>query len=245
MKDNVVLILGATSMIGDACARLFSQYGMKLMLVAKDENKLRKLAHELNENVEFCIADLSSSDQINLIVNKTLKSFNRIDTVIHNVAIYPWKKIDELSLAEWNNTLNINLTSAFLATQSVFSVMKKQRVGNIIFMSSIAGEKIGLPDMSAYSASKAGLNGFMRTAALEFAPYNVNVNSISPGRMYDASTLTQNELEKKLAPIPLQRFIKPSDIANMAMFLLSDKAINITGQNFIIDGGQTICTSIA
>ncbi len=107
-------------------------------------------------------------------------------------------------------------------------------------MSSTAGENLGLPHMAAYSASKAGLNGFMRTAAVEFSKYNINVNSISPGKIYDENILTQDECRKKLRPIPLQRFIKPMDVAHMALFLASEKANNITGQNFIIDGGQSI-----
>jgi len=240
MKDNVILIMGATSMIGQACARLFAQQRMKLMLVARDQQKLNKLVNELTGEIDFCVADIGIQDGVKTVINKTMKSFHRIDAVIYNVAIYPWKRIDEINLTEWNQTLNTNLTGAFLTTQACFSVMKEQRGGNILFMSSIAGEIIGLPYMSAYATTKAAINGFMRTAAIEFAPYNIKVNSISPGKIYDANTMSEDEYKIKVAPIPLQRFIEPEDIANMAMFLLTDKAKNITGQNFIIDGGQSV-----
>lgn len=240
IKDKVTLIVGATSMIGQACAHLFAQEGRKLMLAARNEHELNKLAKELPGEVGYCVADICIEESVKSIISKTLKTFHRIDAVILNVAIYPWRQINELDLAEWNQTLNTNLTGPFLITQACFSVMKKQQAGNIIFISSIAGEIIGLPYMAAYAASKAGINGFMRTAALEFAPYNINVNSISPGKVYDPNQLSDDEQKIKIAPIPLQRFIEPQDIANMALFLLSDKAKNITGQNFIIDGGQSI-----
>lgn len=94
--------------------------------------------------------------------------------------------------------------------------------------------------MFAYAVSKAGLNGFMRTAAVGFSKYNINVNSVSPGKIYDEKTLTQEECREKLRPIPLRRFVKPVDVAQMALFLVSEKADNITGQNFVIDGGQSI-----
>ena len=94
--------------------------------------------------------------------------------------------------------------------------------------------------MSAYATSKAGLKGFMRALSLELAPFNINVNSISPGKTFDPSTLSQEEIEKKTASIPLRRFIEPVDIACLAKFLISDQAKNITGQDFIVDGGQSI-----
>jgi 3-oxoacyl-[acyl-carrier protein] reductase len=239
MQNKVVLITGATSMIGSACAYLFSQQGAKLMLVGRNESKLNQLAKELTGDVNYCVANMDSPQDIKEFIDKTVALYGRIDAVIQNVAVYPWKLISELSLTEWQQTLNINLTSAFLTTQACFSVMKKQQAGNIIFISSIAGEIIGLPHMSSYAVTKAGINGLMRTAAIEFAPYNIKANSISPGRMYNSHDLEEEDFKSKIAPIPLQRFIDPKDIANMALFLI-EKGENITGQNFIVDGGQSI-----
>lgn len=122
----------------------------------------------------------------------------------------------------------------------IFLPMQEKRQGKIIYISSLAGEIKGLPHMSAYSATKAGLNGFMRTCALELAPFNINVNSISPGKVYDHTTLTKEQVTEKLETVPLKRFIDPLDIAHMVEFLISEKAQNITGQNFIVDGGQSI-----
>lgn len=240
MKDKVAIITGATSMIGRACARLFAEQGMKLMLVGRSMDKLEEMASDLSGLVEINAIDSRSETEIKAMVQRTISLFHHIDAVVQNVAIYPWKCIDALTLEEWQQALDINLTSPFLTTQASFSEMKLNRAGKFVFMSSIAGEVIGLPQMGAYATSKAGLNGFMRTAAVEFSKYNINVNSISPGKIYDEQTLTKEECKKKLRPIPLRRFVKPIDVAQMALFLVSEKADNITGQNFIIDGGQSI-----
>lgn len=240
MKNKTVLITGATSMIGTACTHLFANEYYKLMLIGRSAQKLEQLAKNLTAHVETSVTDMCSESAVQSMVDQTMASFGRIDAVIHNVAIYPWKSIAELDLSGWKQTLDTNLTGAFLATKACARIMQKQRSGKIVFMSSIAGETIGLPNMSAYAASKAGLNGLMRTAAIELAPYNITVNSISPGKMYDSNTLNEEEQRIKLLSVPLKRFIDPMDIAEMALFLISDNAKNITGQNFIIDGGQSV-----
>jgi len=240
MKDKVVLIAGATSMIGTACAQLFTKHGMKVMLAGRCAHKLDNLAKTLKGRFELCVTDFCLAESVQSMIDQTISSFGRIDAVIYNVAVYPWKSIAELELVDWKETLNTNLTGAFLTTKSCSEIMRKQRGGKIVFISSSAGEIVGLPNMSAYAASKAGMNGLMRTAAIEFAPYNINVNSISPGKVYDPQTMNEEERRLKLSPVPLKRFIDPMDIAEMALFLISDKAKNITGQNFIIDGGQSI-----
>lgn len=245
MTHKVIIIAGATSMIGKACVHLLAQKeGIKLMLLGRDQEKLKNLIQHLNKadhtEIDYCVTDLFLSEDIKSAINKTFERFHHIDALIQNIALYPWKKIEDLNIDEWKETLNITLTAPFLLTQACLPFMKKQRSGRIIFISSIAGEQIGLPYMAAYASAKAGLNGFMRTAALECAPHNITVNAISPGKIYDSKTLTSDELHKKLASIPLRRFVSPNDIAHMAEFLISPNANNITGQNFIIDGGQSI-----
>lgn len=154
--------------------------------------------------------------------------------------IYPWEPIESLSAEDWQKTMETNLSGAFLLTKYCIPFMKQKRSGKFVFIASLAGDPLGLPNMSAYAASKAGLKGFMRTVALELASFNINVNSISPGKTYDPSTLTPAEIENKTASIPLRRFIEPSDIAYLVQFLISSQSKNITGQDFILDGGQSI-----
>ncbi|MDP1724143.1 MAG: SDR family oxidoreductase [Alphaproteobacteria bacterium] len=245
MTHKVIIIAGATSMIGKSCAHLLAQKeGIKLMLLGRDQKKLQNIIQHLNKTdhteIDYCVTDMHSSEDIKSAINKTFERFHHIDALIQNVALYPWKKIEDLTIDEWKETIDVSLTAPFLLTQACLPFMKKQRSGRIIFISSIAGEQIGLPYMAAYASAKAGLNGFMRTAALECAPYNITINAISPGKIYDSKTLTSDELIQKIAPIPLGRFVSPNDIAHMAEFLISPNAHNITGQNFIIDGGQSI-----
>ncbi len=240
MKEEVIIITGATSMIGNAVARLFDNHHAHLILIGRSTAKLENLANTLNTNVTTYTLDICNTDTVPQIIDEVEQRFQRIDCIIQNTAIYPYKAIESLGLLEWNNTLATTLTGPFLFTKACIKTMKKQQHGKIIFISSIAGETIGLPNMSAYAAAKAGLNGLMRTTAIELAPYNINVNSISPGKIYDSESLTNEEIAEKLQAVPLNRFITPDDIAKMVLFLASDQAKNITGQNIIIDGGQSI-----
>jgi 3-oxoacyl-[acyl-carrier protein] reductase len=239
MNSKVILIVGATSMIGTACVHLLAKRKLELVLLGRDIQRLEALLKESKASAVY-VTDVASESEITACVNEVLSTYGRIDAVIYNAAIYPWKNIESLSLQEWHATMDVNLTGAFLITKACISFMKEQHFGRVVFISSIAGETIGLPHMSVYGASKAGLNGFMRTASLELAPFNITVNSVSPGKVYDVSMLTHEEVHKKIRPIPLGRFVDPEDIAHMVDFLISDKAKNITGQNFVIDGGQSI-----
>ena len=242
MLPQVIIIVGATSMIGRSCFDVLSKSNHQMVLVGKSSEKLNKMVASQTTKTPpklFC-TDLCDEKSVNSIISKTIEEFGRIDAIIYNVSIYPWKKIEDLSYEEWQQTITTNLSGAFLITKSCIPHMKEKRQGKIIYLSSIAGEQMGLPFMSGYSSSKAGLNGLMRTAAIELAPFNINVNCISPGKIYDSSTLSDKEIEDKTKPIPLNRFVKPQDVASMVSYLLSTNASNITGQNFIIDGGQTI-----
>ncbi|HQS84701.1 MAG TPA: SDR family oxidoreductase [Alphaproteobacteria bacterium] len=237
--NKIVLLVGATSMIGRACARVLSEKNMTMILLGRDSEKLGNLKRA-SDSADAHVLDVTSEPQIESIVAEVLKTYGSIDAVIYNAGIYPWKDIESLSLQAWRDTLDVTLTGAFLMTKACAKIMKKQRSGKFVFISSLAGETIGVPHMSAYATSKAGLNGFMRTAALELAPFKITANSISPGKVYDAASMTEAEILDKTKPIPLRRFVEGEDIAHMAAFLISDLAKNITGQNFVIDGGQSI-----
>jgi len=238
MKNKVVVVIGATSMIGQAVARLFSECGATLVLIGRSAEKMEKLFGKLNTS--HFVADVTDTPALTKVINEIAEQFGQVDCLIQNTAIYPFKFAESLSLDEWDQTLKTNLTACFVAAKAVIPIMKMKKSGKIIFISSVAGEIFGLPGMSSYTATKAGLNGFMRSLSIELARFNINVNCISPGKVYDVSTLNAEEQEKLLKPVPLKRFIKPVDIAHMSLFLASSHAVNITGQNFVIDGGQTI-----
>lgn len=236
---KTILIAGATSMIGKACADLMGKEENTLVLLSKNESALETLSESIEAACFSYAVDFSDSV---LLQGKMQEIVERhpIDAYIHNTAIYPWKRIEDLSWLDFEETLQISLTSALIITRTLIPHFRKQQAGRIVYLSSIAGEVSGAPNMAAYSAAKTGLNGFMRTCALEMAPFNVCVNSILPGKIYDPETLSEEERQSKLRNVPLQRFISPYDIAHLVDFLISDKAKNITGQTFTVDGGQSI-----
>jgi 3-oxoacyl-[acyl-carrier protein] reductase len=240
MENRVILIIGATSMIGRACAKILDRDGNILILLGRDKEKLSSLTKGIKGAWDSYVMDVTSENDVNNTIKKVLKKYERVDALVYNVAMYPWKKIEDLSAQAYQSTLTTNLVGAFLVTKACIPFMKKQRKGKIVYISSLAGETIGVPFMAAYTSSKAGLNGLMRTAALELAPFDISVNAISPGKVWDPATLSEEERAQKLRSIPLGRFIDPKDISTMVEFLLSEKANNITGQNFIVDGGQSI-----
>ena len=240
MEKKIILIAGATSMIGNALLETFDQPDNILILLGQNQEKLELLANEIKTISEVHVTDFASETSIYNSIEEVLKKYQRIDAIIYNIAIYPWKSIEELSTKEFQQALEVNLTGAFILTKACIPTMKKYNSGKIVYISSIAGETIGVPNMAAYGSSKAGLNGLMRTCALELARFNINVNSISPGKIYDSTKLESEKIAEKLSSVPLGKFIDPLDIAHITAFLISDKATNITGQNFIIDGGQSI-----
>ncbi len=172
----------------------------------------------------------------------TLKKHKRIDILIHNAGIYPLVRFEEMTLDNWNDVLNTNLTSAFHAVKACLPVMKKQRDGRIVFTSSISGPRVGLPGASHYTASKGGLNGFMITLAIELAKYNITVNAVEPGNIISEGFDALGEAHKKriMAAIPMGRLGTSEDIAYANLFLASDEARYITGQSIIVDGGQVL-----
>lgn len=226
-------------MIGRAAAHLFASKGMKLMLLGHSQDKLDAL--DLPSQVaKTRTLDITDEDEVQSAIDEAEAHFGRIDCVLQNVAIYPWKLMTELSLEEWEETLRTNLTGPFLTTRACSKVMRKQKGGRILFVSSVGGDPYGIPYMSAYAATKSGLNGFMRSVALELAQDNILVNSISPGKIYDPITLSDEEIQEKTKDIPLKKFQTPEDVAELGLFLFSDKANSITGQNYVVDGGYTI-----
>jgi 3-oxoacyl-[acyl-carrier protein] reductase len=235
-----ILITGATSMIGRACVEHFDDPSNHLILLGRDLEKLKALSSTLSTKSDILAVDFSSAEEVQTCMKDILTKHEEIDTFIYNSAIYPWELIEDLSAEQWQQTLNINLSGAFYITQALMPLFKQQKAGNIVYLSSLAAENVGLPYMSAYTATKAGLNGLMRTCALELAPYDVNVNAISPGKIWDTSTLSKKEIAEKLNDVPLKRFISTARIAKMINFLRSDGGKDITGQNLIVDAGASI-----
>lgn len=245
LENKVAFITGGASWIGKAVTKLFIEEGAKIFIVGRGEEKLRKTAKEVYEvggTLSYFPADVSDEKAIQSAMAQALDQYGKIDILVQNAGIYPCTLLDKMSLEEWKQVIDINLTGSFIVLKAVAEVLKKQATGRVIFISSIAGEEIGYTGFAHYTASKAGMNGLMRTAALELAKYNITVNSIDPGNIINEEVfpVTPAEMEEMLQSIPLGRTGKPLDVAHLALFLASEESSFITGQNFVIDGGETI-----
>jgi 3-oxoacyl-[acyl-carrier protein] reductase len=245
LTGKVAFISGGGTWIGKEIAKVFSREGAKVFIIGRDEKKLLQTVKEIEEAggiISYVVADVSSEDAIQAATTKALSIYGKIDILVQNAGIYPSVALDKMTLKNWHEVIDINLTGTFIVLKSVSEIIKKQKNGRVIFISSIAGDEIGYPGYAHYTASKSGMNGLMRTAALELAKHNITVNSIDPGNILneDMFIVSKEETDEMLKSIPLKRIGKPIDVANLALFLASDESEFITGQNIVIDGGETI-----
>lgn len=245
LSGKVAFITGGNSWIGKEIAKLFAREGAHVFISARDDKRIKETIAEIREaggEANGMVVDISDEKSAIEALKMLKDQYGKIDILIQDAAIYPMIPIEETPLETWDEVINVNLTGSFIILKETLKQMDKEKGGKIVFISSVAGETIGTPNLSHYSASKAGMNGLMRTAALELAKYNITVNSISPGNFinldrYPVDDATMSEMLQK---IPLGRLGKPEDIANLALFLASKESNFITGQSFIIDGGETI-----
>jgi 3-oxoacyl-[acyl-carrier protein] reductase len=196
-----------------------------------------------HESCQFVATDVADIASVTGAVETTLSAFGRLDIVVQNAAVYPWTLIENISPEEWDRVLAVNLRGTFLAARAALAPMRKARYGRMVFTSSITGPKVTSPGHGHYSASKAGINGFIRAAALEFSRYGITVNGIEPGNILtDGMKAHRSEtfIRNMERSVPLGRLGTPRDVANAALFLASDEAEYITGTTIVVDGGQTL-----
>jgi 3-oxoacyl-[acyl-carrier protein] reductase len=169
-----------------------------------------------------------------------------IDVLLSNAGIFPSVRIEDMSEQEWDKVHAVNLKGAFLAVKACLPHMKQQQHGRVVLTSSITGPVTGYAGWAHYGATKAGMLGFMRTAALELAPHNVTINAIMPGNIKTGGLedIGEEYLQQMREAIPLGKLGEPEDVAYAALFLASDEAKYITGQTLIVDGGQILPESL-
>jgi 3-oxoacyl-[acyl-carrier protein] reductase len=244
LKDKVAIITGAGQGIGKEIALTFAREGAKVV-VTDITGKEKEVAEEIERMGGEAIAlkvDVSKMEDAKKMAEEALKAFGRIDILVNNAGIYPSKPFVEMTESDWDKVINVNLKGTFNCTKAVVETMIKQKYGKIINITSIAGTVVGFPQLTHYCASKAGITGFTRALALELAPYGINVNAIAPGPIETPGTqaLGKEAYENFKKLIPIGRWGKPEDIANLAVFLASDESSNITGQVIVSDGGYTV-----
>src|SRR5262245_26308887 len=191
----------------------------------------------------FVRTDISEFTDAKAIVANALTAFGRLDIIVQNAGIYPWTMIEDISPEEWDRVLAVNLKGCFLAARAALPVMRQAGYGRMIFTSSVTGPRVTSPGHGHYSASKAGINGFIRAAALEFAGYGITVNGVEPGNILTEGVKISRSAEfiKSMEDmIPVGRMGRPEDVANAVVFLALPESDFITGTTILVDGGQVL-----
>lgn len=239
---KTAFVTGATRGIGKATAKLLLQNDIKVIIGYAHSDKLaEEIVKNASENGKQAIAakiDLSDAASIEKSLKELIDKVGTIDYLVNNAGIAEDGLLLVSSSDKITGTINTNLVASMTVTKFVLRGMIKKRFGSIVNMSSIVGED-GNAGQTAYAASKAGIIGFTRSLAKEVASRNIRVNAIAPGFIQTDMTgvLSENDKNKIANRIPLNRLGKPEDVANLALFLLSEEANYITGNTIRIDGG--------
>lgn len=247
LRDKVALVSGSTKGIGRGVAYTLAQEGAHVFINSRKSSAIEEQVNKWrkeNLKTSAAIGDVSDVIDAKRIVSGIVVQTGRIDIVVNNVGHYDYKRIEEISVEEWDETIKANWRSAFLITKEAVPIMKKQRWGRIINISSVrgfSGRSLGSP----YNVSKGGLLSFTQGLAKELGPYNITCNSVAPGYIL---TEGMKELSERMGAdcknlenfSPLGKLGRPEDVGNFVAFLASPLANFITGQTFVIDGGAFI-----
>jgi len=244
-EGKAAIVTGASRGIGREIALQLAKEGAK---VAVNYSGSKDKAEEVVQLIKdaggeaFAIqADVSNSDSVKNLVEKTIETYGSIDILVNNAGITKDNLLVRMKEDEWDDVININLKGVFLCTKGVTRQMMRQRAGKIVNVASIVGVS-GNAGQANYVAAKAGVIGFTKTTAQELAARNINVNAVAPGFITTDMTdaLDEDMKNQMLAIIPLGKLGSPENVAKTVMFLLSDDAAYITGQTIHVDGGMVM-----
>lgn len=241
LSNKTILITGASSGIGRETAIACSKMGATVIITGRNPERLKNtldLCH--GKNHSMLIVDLLNLSEINDLI----ETLPKIDGLVNNAGIVN-PIIAQLSEpSDVNNIFNVNTFAPIYLIQAILQKKKLNKNASLIFMSSVAGVYCGAIGSSLYGSTKAALQGYSKSLALELAPRGIRVNTINPGMVdtgiFQNSSISKSQLEEDIKNYPLKRYGKPADIANSVIYLLSDASEWITGSSLLIDGGLTI-----
>ncbi|WP_346237441.1 3-oxoacyl-[acyl-carrier-protein] reductase [Niabella insulamsoli] len=248
LENKVAIVTGAARGIGEAIAIKFAEHGADVAFTYVSEGSAEKATtleaklKELGVKAKAYRSNAGDIQQCESFVAEVMNDFGKIDICVNNAGISKDNLLLRMTEEQWQDVLNINLNSVFYMTKQVIKPMMKARSGSIINMSSVIG-MMGNAGQSSYAASKAGIIGFTKSVAKELGSRNIRCNAIAPGFVETDMTSYLNDnagAEKYLADIPLNKFAKAEDIANVTLFLASDMSSYITGQTISACGGLNI-----
>jgi len=262
LEGNVAIVTGAGRGIGKAISLTFAEAGADVVVAARSVDQIQETAKEIQEIGRGCLpiaTDVTSASQVEEMVNKALSRFGKVDILVNNagaiirkgvvplpgVKLQGWQLVTDLNTMmsedEWHYVIDTNLTGTFLCCRAVGAHMINQKKGKIINISSASADSVA-PYYSAYSVSKTAINMFTRSLAIEWAPFNINVNAIGPGwfpTAFTASRFENAELKEEMTSgIPLGRVGELREAGLLAVYLASPASNYLTGQTIYLDGGE-------
>lgn len=242
LEGRTVIVTGASKGIGRGLALRFGQAGLNVLVVSRALAEAEKVAAEIGPKASAFAADVTRAEDMAAMAAAALERYGSIDVLCANAGIFPAAKLGEMTGEDFDHVIGTNLKGTFLTVSAVLPAMKAAKKGRIILTSSITGPITGFPGWTHYGASKAGQMGFMRTAAIELAPWNITVNAVMPGNILTEGMEGMGEayIASTAACVPMKKLGSVSDIANAALFFASEEAGYITGQGMVIDGGQVL-----
>jgi 3alpha(or 20beta)-hydroxysteroid dehydrogenase len=242
LAGKTAIVTGGARSMGAATARLFVAEGAWVVIADVLEEEGQALARELGDAAYYQKLDVSDEAGWQAAADTAIDRFGAIDVLVNNAGILRFAALLDTSLTDFQRVLNVNLVGCFLGMRTIAPLMMKQGRGSIVNISSIDGMK-GANSIGAYAASKWGVRGITKVAALEFGHKGVRVNSVHPGGvdtpMGNPQGVGLEELNKLYTNVPLQRVGQPSEVANASLFLASDEASYINGAELTVDGGWT------
>jgi NAD(P)-dependent dehydrogenase (short-subunit alcohol dehydrogenase family) len=248
LQDKVAIVTGASSGIGRAAALLFAREGAKVVVAARREAELAALVAEIagaGGDAVAVVGDVRDEDHARKLVGTAQNRFGALDIAFNNAgALGEMGPVPDISAAGWRETLEVNLTSAFLGAKHQVPAMVRRGGGSVIFTSTFVGHTVGFPGMAAYASAKAGLIGLTQVLAAEFGPQGVRVNALLCGGVDTPMGRSVASTPEALAFVSglhaLKRIARPEEIADAALHLASDRSSFVTGAAWLVDGGVSI-----